>query len=84
MPPILDQIRSLTTATKELDSLKRKLIEEFDAKGGRWQELAFIDKIAAIKLCYEKEYRKFTDGLRAAKLAVEDYLRQYGPNPNSL
>jgi len=69
---LLDELRELNGTINTLTALKLSLIDRAVREGLKWQELAFIDKIEAIKL-----YNSKTPGcpsLETAKAVVESFL----------
>lgn len=69
--PILNQIRILSESISNLISLKTALVDKAVAMGVCWEELVFVDKFSAIKICC----RQVNCNLMAAKKLVDEYIQ---------
>jgi hypothetical protein len=70
--PILNQIGILSDSISQLIRLKNDLVDKAISMGICWEELAFVDKFSAIKLCCKQA----NCNLMAAKNIVEKYLEE--------
>lgn len=70
--PILNQIRILSTSIEGLVSLKRELVDKAVSMGVCWEELAFVDKFSAIKVCCQQ----VNCNLMAGKAIVDRYIKE--------
>lgn len=68
--PILNEIRILSESINSLILLKTSVVDKFVQGGGCWEELAFVDKFSAIKICCHQ----VNCNLMAAKNIVEKYI----------
>lgn len=68
--PILNKIRVLSDAIGDLITLRTELVAEAIRMGVTWQELAFIDKISAIKVYKAENNCSLTE----AKEKVDQFI----------
>lgn len=71
--PLLDRYRTLRDAIALLLEQQEILIQEMTQAGLRWEEMAFVDKLAAVKLLMKSDGLK----IRAAYDKVNEFLQTH-------
>ena len=69
--PILNQIRILSESISGLILLRNDLVEKAISMGLCWEELAFVDKFSAIRICKAQGRT-----LREAYDMVNNYIKE--------
>ncbi len=69
--PILNQIRILSESISGLISVRSALVDKAISMGVCWEEIAFVDKFSAIKMCQKQKNCTF----REAYNLVNEYLK---------
>jgi hypothetical protein len=69
---ILNELRILSECISSMVQVRNSLVDKAVSMGVCWEEIAFIDKFSAIKVCQRQGHT-----LREAYQIVFNYIEQY-------